>query len=424
MSDRLLLIYYQFPPVRVPGAHRMKYFYEESCTRFDQVWVFTSENRQYLDRDASLETHCPNLIELPTFDWRGLRARVGANTNNYVPISWTRRGPGRWLQRLTNSFPWCFLIGDGGLWYILQGYLQGCRLIRKQGISHLLSTYRPVADHVIAYLLKRRFPRVHWTADFRDLHVDPVRWSVWWPRLQHAINRRLLRKANELTTVSKGLQTELQRYGRPVRVVRNGIRVSIRSDQSEKPSLFRLSYTGSLHPQLQNPQPLLAGIRFALDHGLLPPHHLHLQYAGKDTAFWQQGIVRFGLEDWSGISGMVLHSDALRLQQMAAVNILLTWASPELSGILTSKLFEYLAARRPVLVVIRGWDEELFELLGNRPGIYWCCTDDAPLRIAAQLSKAYQRWLTGHEKPSFSFRELEGMRDSLWQVPEPQLATP
>ncbi len=423
MSDRLLLIYYQFPPVQVPGAHRMKYFYEKSRSRFDQVWVFTSINGRYLDTDASLETHCPNLIELPTLDWRGLRARHRSGKTNFVPARWTRSFPGRWLQRLTNSFPWCFLLGDGGLLYILQGYLRGCRLIRERKITHLLSTYRPLADHVIAYLLKQRFSRLHWTADYRDLHVDPIRRSVWWPALQHVINRWLLRKADELTTVSRGLQEELQRYGRPVRIVRNGVRVPVRDDGTSPSPVFTLSYTGSLHPELQDPQPLLAGIRCALDYDLIPLHHLHLQYAGKDTAFWQKGIARFSLEDWSDSHGMLSHADALHMQQTAAMNILLTWASPALTGILTSKLFEYLAARRPVLVMIRGWDEELFELLGNRPGIYWCRATDPPLRIAGQLSKAYQRWLTGHEKPAFSYRELACMGDSVWPVPESQLVT-
>ncbi len=399
----------------------MKYFYEEARKRFDQVWVFTSNNRQYLDTDASLDTHCSNLIELPTMDWRGLRARYRSGETNYVPSRWTRQSAGRWLQRLSNSFPWCFLLGDGGMLYILQGYLRGCRLVRAQKITHLLSTYRPLADHVIACLLKQRFPHLHWTADYRDLHVDPIRRSVWWPGFQHAVNRRILRHADELTTVSRGLQAELVRYSRPIRVIRNGVRVPTRDHQSGQSSLFSLSYTGSLHPQLQNPQPLLAGIRYALDYDLLPFHHLHLQYAGKDTAFWQKGIVRYRLEDWSDSYEMVPHNDALHMQRRAAVNILITWASPVVGGILTSKLFEYLAARRPVLVLIRGWDEELFELLGNRDGIYWCRMNDTPLRIAAQLSKAYQRWLTGHEKSPFSYRELACMRDPVWPVPTSQL---
>jgi len=421
MSDRLLLIYYQFPPVRVPGAHRMKAFYREACTRFDQVWVFASTNRSYLDTDPSLETHCPNLIGLSTLDWRGMRARLGRRSANYVPARWTQFGFGRWLQRLSNSYPWFLLLGDGGLLYLLQGYIRGCRLIREREITHLLSTYRPLADHVLAYLLKRRFPHLHWSADYRDLHVDPDRRSVWWPKLQHAINRRLLRKADELITVSRGLQANLRRYARPVRVVRNGVRVPIREDLGEKRSVFTLSYTGSLHPRLQDPRALLAGIRYALDKGLVQPQHLHVQYAGKDAAYWQKGITNFRLDDWSDTYGMVSHTDALLMQRTAAINVLVTWASQKLTGILTSKLFEYLASRRPVLVLICGWDDELFELLENRPGIYWCRADDPPVRIAGQLSKAYQRWLTDHEKAPFSRPELERMRDPVWPVPERQL---
>lgn len=423
MPDRLLLIYYQFPPVAVPGAHRMNDFYQEACARFDQVWVFTSDNRYYLDTDSSLITYCPNLIALPTVDWRGLRARFGSG-RNYVPAGWMRWRPGQLLQRLTNSFPWCFFLGDGGLIYLLYGYVRGCRLIREGEITHLLSTYRPLIDHLLAYLLKRRFPHLHWTADYRDLHVDPVRKSVWWPRLQHALNRRVLRKADELTTVSKGLQTELKRYRRPVRVVRNGVRVPVREDVGDKQSVFTLSYTGSLHPLFQNPQPLLAGIRYALDNDLLQSRHLHVQYAGKDSTCWQKGIAKYYLEDWSDTHNMVSHADALEMQRRAAINILITWASPKLTGILTSKLFEYLAARRPILVLIRGWDEELFELLGNRPGIYWCRAADPPLRIAGQLSKAYQRWLTNHEKVPCSREELADIRDVVWPVPKPRLVTP
>ena len=53
-----------------------------------------------------------------------------------------------------------------------------------------------------------------------------------------------------------------------------------------------------------------------------------------------------------------------RVQAAAQINLLLSWNSPGLQGILTSKVFEYLQARVPILALVNGAkDLELEELL-------------------------------------------------------------
>ena len=49
------------------------------------------------------------------------------------------------------------------------------------------------------------------------------------------------------------------------------------------------------------------------------------------------------------LHGEVSHDAAMAEQRKAQVLLLLTWNNPEEKGVYTGKLFEYLAARRPIL---------------------------------------------------------------------------
>jgi hypothetical protein len=53
----------------------------------------------------------------------------------------------------------------------------------------------------------------------------------------------------------------------------------------------------------------------------------------------------------------------LELQHASHLNLLLSWNSPELMGIVTSKLFEYLQAQKPILALVNGSAEPELENL-------------------------------------------------------------
>jgi hypothetical protein len=84
-----------------------------------------------------------------------------------------------------------------------------------------------MSDHLAAYLLKKKFPHLTWIADFRDLPIEPHYKLQFFPEYHHYIYKKIFSVISVMTTVSQGLSKELQRYGRTVSPVMNGIKENL-----------------------------------------------------------------------------------------------------------------------------------------------------------------------------------------------------
>ena len=352
---KLLILYYNFPPVKVPGAVRIHHFYKAALPWFDAIHVLATSNRRFFLQDPSLETGCQNILEAPAWDLRRLTIRKTIENAPFVSSSLKERPLMRLLRQLVDSFPLNILIGDGGLIYILTGYLKARRLIKQEGITHVFSTFRPYSDHIIGYLLKGRFPEVYWIADFRDLHVDPVRKNTLCPPFQRWCNRQILRRTDLVTTVSEGLKRHLEQLAPRVYVLRNGIgsldEVATPVEPFKK---FTIVYTGSIYPEYQTAGLLFKAITNLIEQKKLVRAQLQLLYAGKDGAVWEEWLQQYGLSDVGNNLGLVSIKKARLIQRRAHLNLLLSWSLPDGGGILTSKVYEYFAAGKPILAIVNG----------------------------------------------------------------------
>ncbi len=390
MSEvRLLQIHYFYPPVRTVAAHRLANWSNAAADRGAELYVLTVRNRgQFEVEPLPLPQH--QRLEIAVADWRRLYSRLWQNTANTLPESVKTSGLGRFLRKLTDTFPFSLLLGTGGLVYIWLAYRQGQRVVRKNKITHIVSSFRPLADHVIAYLLKRRFPELIWIADFRDPVYDPVRRNAFWPARQAGSLRRLLRRADHVTTVSLGLARHFKLIHQDVRVLYNWLVPPLSTaDWSWTAPGCYLGYTGSLYPEVQSAEPVLQ---------VLAHSPWYIAYAGRHGAIWKQWLKTYRLSNRLLDLGERSHQEALAIQRAATVNLLLTWRSDRHGGILTAKLFEYLAAGKPILAIVCGpLDEELETLLKPVPHLQISTLDPtAQERVATFLA----RWHLEQPEPA------------------------
>jgi hypothetical protein len=300
------------------------------------------------------------------------------------------------LRHLYYSFPFVRYFGDGGYGYIRRSYRRAVQLIETEGITHILTSYRPWSDHLVAHQLKRRFPHLVWIADFRDFPVDPVRQDVWWPAYQRWRLRRLLQRVDVLTTVSKGVAAHFATYHDRVVVVRNGLpHLPGHFPSAPVGPLFTISYTGSLYPHLQSADLLLGVLRDLLNNGLINPAHLELRYAGKDSEVWHAWLRQHGLSHLSRDYGLLPLQEAQQLQRESQLNLLLSWSAPQYGGIMTAKLAHYLAAGRPIITLLAGPpDPELSALIEDTgAGMVYPTADPAAReQLISFLLDAYRSW--------------------------------
>ena len=163
-----------------------------------------------------------SIFEISAFDYRNLISLF--SRSGYVSESVKNNPFSRFFIKLINTFPINILFGEGGGIYLFNAYRKACRLIQEHSITHIYSSYRPMSDHLAAYLLKKKFPHLTWIADFRDLPIEPHYKLQFFPEYHHYIYKKIFSVISVMTTVSQGLSKELQRYGRTVSPVMNGIK--------------------------------------------------------------------------------------------------------------------------------------------------------------------------------------------------------
>ncbi len=396
-NDQLLMINYYFPPVKSMGSLRVGNFYLEARKYFSKISLLTTRH-QHIFQQEDWEHPLPATHYVASFDFRYFcHLLLGSNVNAFSYKS--KRHPLKQLMiKLLDSFPLNLLVNDGGLWYILKGFWEGSKVVKEQRVTHLFSSFKPYSDHLIAYLLKCRYPHLYWIADFRDLQTDPNRNNVIWPKFQHWINKWILKKADQVTAVSRSYASYLERYDVPAYCLRNGISADALVQKTKQHNdKFTISYTGSVYPALQDAKPLFAAIRALLDDGQLAANQLEVQVAGNDMEVWKTWASKYELDAILSLKGMISHPEALQVQRHSDINLLLSWSTTELSGVLTGKLYEYFAAQKPVLALINGThDEEFDELFAAiNAGMVVYRSETTIAILKAFILQRYKDWKNG-----------------------------
>jgi hypothetical protein len=368
MQSSCIFISYYFPPIHSVAVIRNYNIASELKDAFDNFYVFSTSNQKLLHQEG----HHPgdiNVRLLYTFDYRTLIAKLNPkrkSTHFSEPAKSNRFFS--FLIRLNESLPFSLLFGEGGLLYIINGFFQGKKLlIAASGKKYIYTSYRPAANIVIGYLLKRAYPDTIWIASFHDVPVDITRRNVLLPSLQHWLYKKLLSKSDLNISVSEGVAEQLKMYSEKLLVMRNGITIREPSDRV-KSQKFTVCYTGSLYQDFRNPTLLFIALQELIAEGILKTDDFIIQYAGKDGQKWHNFMATFpGLLDSSQIMGEVTHAESLTLQQQADVNLLLTWSDQNHKGMLTGKLYEYIGSCNPVICLVTGdaEDDELNNIFSD-----------------------------------------------------------
>lgn len=375
-----LFLTQRFPPHAGPAARRLTHLGQS----------FASDGPLYVIRAGSAGAELPfvaRTIAITGKDLRQLTGKQAETLNTRLKERWGIRT----LLKMRQAYPFVFLTDDGGADYRKKAYAAACDLIETHGIRTIFSSFRPWSDHLVARRLKRMYPELRWIADFRDLPVDPVRRDIWWPALQTWWGRRVVALADEVWAVSEGQKAQLAGWHPAIRVRRNALLTLPPERTAPVTQRFTIVYTGSLYPGLQAVRPLVGALVELLAAGTIEADKLCLQYRGKDAVTfrrWTAALPPHCLD----VESSVAPAAAQKMQENAAVLLLLNWSASGYYGVLTAKLWDYLASGRPVLALVNGpGDEELADIiLGADAGAVFRTEEQGGVKT--WLLAAYQQW--------------------------------
>lgn len=327
--------------------------------------LLTTDNSKVMPKEEIPYNKTINRHEIATLDYRRILSWINTNKQGSVNFAENKKKGSliSLLIKVQRSFPFNIFLGEGGPLYIICGYLAGKKIIREHKTGVICSSFMPYADHIIACLLKKKFPYLVWVADFRDLHVEPIYKNTIWPDFQKKVEEYILRRADIVTTVSDGLLSKMKLIHPNVHTITKGVQLRYPKEQFEK---FTINYSGSLFQDFRDPRPLFRALNALIKSGKISASTIRIQYAGKDGGKMNKWATDCGVDNIFISAGMVPRQQALELQDKAHINLLLTSSSNEHSGLLTGKLFEYIESGREILCLINGTKDSEIEAIFSR----------------------------------------------------------
>ena len=268
-------------------------------------------------------------------------------------------------------------------------------LHREEPFDCVLTTSPPHSGHLVGLALHAR--GVPWVADFRDgwtFESDRPEWALpGGAALDSALERRVARTADRLVAVSEPISEDLRaRFGRPVATITNGFdpdehgpggppapAPAVCADRVTLLHAGRMAYAG------RSPAPLLQAV--AADPALA--RRIELLFAGPLSAQERAVIESSGLGDAARAVGSLDRPSVLALERRSDALLILT--SGRRRGEVTQKVFEYLAAGKPVVVL--GEETEAARIV-SEAGAGPVTSAADPERIAGCLRELVG-WLDG-----------------------------
>jgi glycosyltransferase involved in cell wall biosynthesis len=358
---KILIVAFWFPPANEIGSIRVGKLARYLDRRSHDIRVLTTDTGG--DRSQPLEIPAERVVYTDYHKrgdrlgrWvRSFQSRPTAPLADNSHLASTQsRAPGRSLQYfLRRQYYGATQIPDTRNDWITTAIPAGSRLIREWKPDLIFASAPPYTALIIASRLARAFS-IPWVADFRDLWVDnPYYDAPSWRRPVDAMLERLtLRNAARLVTVSPSWAATLgRRHDKPVDVIFNGYAeedFSGLAPQPDRGEVLTMRYLGSIYRGFRDPSALFAGI------GLLPqPSRRRI----KVEFFCDAGDEVLAAATANHVTGSVAvlprvpYRRALELQMQADVLLLLQSPNRRDEGNIPAKLFEYLYARRPILLI-------------------------------------------------------------------------
>ena len=268
------------------------------------------------------------------------------------------------------------------------------RLVREHGIHVVITTSPPNSVHLVGAAVQKA-TGARWLADLRDSVVaHPHRRAESIAvrakeRVDGAIARAVAGRADAIVCVSDAIAEEVRslRPRGPVATIANGCDfddfAGLEYDPGER---FRITHAGSFFGK-RDPRPFLQAVR---DSG----RDVRARFLGDFRTADREWAEELGLGDRLELIPYAPRSASLALQRDSeALLLLIPEAGGRGKGVLSGKVFEYLAAGRPILAAVPP-DGAAADLIRETQAGVVAAPDDAEA-LRAALDELVERFQDG-----------------------------
>jgi glycosyltransferase involved in cell wall biosynthesis len=382
---KVLLVSFYWPPAGGGGVQRPLKLAQYLPALGIETHVLAPDDPRWLHRDDGLRA--------PTDAWVHRARYLGPSGGKPAELVRSTDGIDRVLLQARLQARRLIVPDENALW-TLSAIPAATRLVREHGIDAVLTTSPPGSTHLVGAAVKRA-TGVAWLADLRDSLVAHAHrradtaGTKTKAAIQRQVARLVARQADAISCVSEAIAEEvraLEPRGKVVAIA-NGCDFDDFAGLDYMPSSrFRITHAGSFFGR-RDPRPFLQAVH---DSGL----DLVARFVGDFRSSDREWAERLGLGDRLELIPYAPRATSLELQRDSeALLLLIPEAGGRGRGVLSGKVFEYIAARRPILAAVPpdGAAAELIEQTGA--GVV-AAPDDADA-LAEALESLVTRYRNG-----------------------------
>jgi glycosyltransferase involved in cell wall biosynthesis len=357
---RVLIVTYYWPPSGGAGVQRWLKF-AKFLPEFNGVPIILTvdpESASYPVIDESLLNEIPSntrILKTQSKEWFSVYKKVsGGDKIPYAGFA-NEKNTTSFKQKFARFIRGNFFIPDPRKGWNRYALDQARDLLKKENIDCIITSSPPHSTQLIGLALSEEFG-IPWIADLRDPWTDIYYYKQFYPtKLAHLYNLRLektiLEKSSVTITVSPALKElfaeKIIASPDKIKVITNGFDPDDFQDLPAAPShkKFTITYVGTM-ADIYPLEPFIKAFkRFAKIHkgailrfiGTVSPEHVR-----RITSIPKENIELIPYVD---------HRRAIEYMSSSSALLLIIPSNKKNKGIVTGKLFEYMAVKRPILLL-------------------------------------------------------------------------
>ncbi len=383
---KLLLVTLYFPPAGGGGVQRPLKFASHLPALGIETHVLAPDDPKWVHEDADLP--------LPTQAWIHRARYVGPRGRRLADELHGRSGLDLALRR-ASTIGRRLLLPDENVTWNATAIPKAISIVRREGIDVVLTTSPPGSVHLIGAAVQKA-TGAKWVADLRDsivLHPHRSNEGAGARVKQKAragIARLVARQADAIVAASEAIAAEtrgIEPRGLVATIANGSDFDDFAGLDYSRGDRFRLTHAGSFFGK-RDPKPFL---RALAESGL---EDVTVRFVGDFRPGDREFMESLGLADRVELIDYVPRRESLRLQRDSdALLLLIPEAGGRGRGVLSGKVFEYLAAERPVLAVVPE-DGAAAELIRDTGAGLVAGPEDVPA-IRAALVALHAQWRDG-----------------------------
>ena len=358
MHKKALIITYYWPPAGGPGVQRWLKFVKYLTDYQVEPIVYIPENPTYPIIDESFLAEVPKettILKQPIKEPYNLAKKFAKASSGNISKGLIKTSDKQsFKEKMMLFIRGNFFIPDARKAWVNPSVAFLYNYILEQEIKVVITTGPPHSLHLIGLNLRNKLD-IKWIADFRDpwttIGYHKKLRLLPYAALKHKkLEKSVLNRADQIVVTSPTTKLEFENLTqKPIEVITNGYDVH-KVNKVEMDLKFTIAHIGSLLSD-RNPEILWKVLQDISRDDKVFQSQFQLNLVGAVSNDVLQSIERHNLFQFVNLVGYVSHDEAIRYQKQSQVLLLIEIDSEDTRCIIPGKLFEYMAANRPILAL-------------------------------------------------------------------------